>query len=118
MGDSGEIRQAVLDEARKHIGTPYAWAGRAPCGFDYSGFTSYVYAQFDITLAPQSEAQRHQGTVVSAAEALPGDPVWRQGHIGIYTGGGNHIAARNYGIPLMEGPLYRSDVTFIRVLAE
>ena len=52
---------------------------------------------------------------VSAAEARPGDLVWWPGHVGIYTGNGNNIAARQPGTPLTEGPIYHSSPTFIRV---
>lgn len=109
---------AVIAEARKHVGTPYVHGGRSPGAFDCSGFTSYVFAKFGVSLSPSSAAQRHQGRVVSAAEARPGDLVWWPGHVGIYTGNGNHIAARNPSTPLYESKIFRGGPTYIRVLSD
>ena len=71
-----------------YLGTPYAWGGGAPGGFDCSGFVSYVYAQMGISLPHQSGDILNSGTVISAAEARPGDILWWPGHVGIYAGNG------------------------------
>ncbi|ACQ79144.1 NLP/P60 protein [Beutenbergia cavernae DSM 12333] len=107
---------AVIEIAYRYIGTPYVHGGAAPGGFDCSGFTSYVFAQVGVSLPRSSSAQRYAGTVVSAAEAQPGDLIWSPGHVGIYLGNGQHIAARNYSTPLSAGPIYMSNPVFIRVL--
>ncbi|QGH68549.1 glycoside hydrolase [Pseudactinotalea sp. HY158] len=106
---------AIVDIARRYVGTPYVHGGSTPSGFDCSGFTQYVFAQLGISLPRSSGAQRGAGRVVSASEARPGDLVWAPGHVGIYTGGGNHIAARQPGTPLYESVIYMSNPTFIRV---
>ncbi|MHB1288413.1 C40 family peptidase [Georgenia sp.] len=106
---------AIVDYARQFVGTPYVYGGSTPAAFDCSGFTSYVFAAFGISLPRSSSAQAGAGVVVSADQARPGDLVWWPGHIGIYTGGGNHIAARNPGTALFEGPIPHSSPTFIRV---
>ena len=109
---------AILDVAFRYVGTPYVWGGASPAGFDCSGFTWYVFQQLGISIPRSSSAQRNAGTVVSASEARPGDLVWWPGHVGIYTGDGNHIAARNPSKPLQAGPIShvgRGTPTFIRV---
>lgn len=53
---------------------------------------------------------------MSASEALPGDLVYTPGHIGIYLGNGQHIAARNPSTPLSAGPIYMSAPQYIRVV--
>ncbi len=107
---------AVLSIARRYIGVPYVSGGSTPAGFDCSGFTSYVFAQVGITLPRSSAAQRYAGTVVPASQAQPGDLIWWPGHVGIYTGNGQHIAARQPGTPLSEGPIYGANPIYIRVL--
>jgi cell wall-associated NlpC family hydrolase len=107
---------AIVDIARRYVGTPYVHGGASPSGFDCSGFTQYVFAQLGISIPRTSSAQRYAGYVVSASEARPGDLVWAPGHVGIYTGGGNHIAARSPGTPLYESVIYMSNPVFIRVV--
>lgn len=107
---------AIVDIARRYVGTPYVSGGASPGGFDCSGFTQYVFAQLGITLPRTSGDQRYAGYVVSAAEARPGDLVWAPGHIGIYTGNGQHIAARSPGTALYESQIYMSNPVFIRVI--
>lgn len=85
--------QAVINYALQYLGTPYRYGGTTPAGWDCSGFTSYVYGHFGISLSHQSEAQRGVGTRVSAADAQPGDLMWKPGHVGIYLGNGMMVHA-------------------------
>lgn len=109
------VRARIVSIARQYSGTPYVAGGADPSGWDCSGFTSYVFAQAGIHLPRSSGEQRNAGREVSASEAQPGDLVWWTGHVGIYTGNGNHIAARNPSTGTFEGPVYGSPV-YIRVL--
>lgn len=86
--------QEILDEAFKHLGTPYVWGGTTPNGFDCSGFTQYVYKKSGISLPRTSKEQQQVGTPIPLSELQPGDLVFMGNpayHVGIYIGNGKYI---------------------------
>ena len=105
---------AILEIASRYVGVPYLWGGGTPSGFDCSGFTSYVYAQLGITLPHSSQAQLSSGTVVSRADALPGDLMITPGHVALYAGGDMLIDATP-GKTIRFHAIYQSNPVFIRV---
>ncbi|HEY8720823.1 C40 family peptidase [Pengzhenrongella sp.] len=106
---------AVLEIAARYVGVPYVSGGKTPSGFDCSGFTSYVYAQLGKSIGGTSSAQRYAGTVVSRADALPGDLIWTSGHVAIYAGGNQEIDAPKPGGTIQFRGIWQSNPTFIRV---
>ena len=52
--ESAALTADMLGFAKRFMGTRYVHGGRSPKGFDCSGFTSYVYANFGYTLSPSS----------------------------------------------------------------
>jgi len=106
---------AVLEIAARYVGVPYRSGGKTPEGFDCSGFTAYVYGQLGISMASSSAAQRNVGTVVSRADALPGDLIWSPGHVAIYAGGNSQIDAPRPGKTIQFRGIWQSNPTFIRV---
>jgi peptidoglycan DL-endopeptidase CwlO len=83
---------SLVAYAEKFIGVPYKWSGRSPEGFDCSGFVSYVYAHFNITLPRSSVDYKAIGMPVQPDSCRKGDIILfsgtdnnlsRVGHVGI-----------------------------------
>jgi cell wall-associated NlpC family hydrolase len=70
---TSELRQDVVQFAKKQLGADYKYAGRSPKGFDCSGFTYYVMGKFDVELTPVSRVQEKEGRTISVKDAQPGD---------------------------------------------
>ena len=90
----GTPGQAVIDYACQFIGNPYVWGGTSLTnGADCSGFVQSVYANFGVSMPRTSSAMRSAGTEVSYSEAVPGDVICYEGHVGIYIGNGQIVNA-------------------------
>ena len=88
--------QAVVDYACQFIGNPYVWGGTSLTdGADCSGFVQSVFANFGISLPRTTWDQENVGIGVSYEEALPGDLILYEGHVGIYMGNGQIVNAMN-----------------------
>lgn len=94
-GISASTGSAIADYALTLVGSPYVYGGTSPAGFDCSGFTQYVFAQFGISLPRTAEAQSACGTQVPASEAQPGDLVTYNGHAALCIGNGMIVNALN-----------------------
>ena len=96
---------SVVSYAKQYLGCKYVSGGSSPTtGFDCSGFTSYVYKHFGISISRSSGAQASNGTAVSKSNLQAGDLVIFNnrsntaiGHVGIYIGGNTFIHAGNSG---------------------
>lgn len=98
----------IVETADDYLGSPYAWGGTKPGGFDCSGFVQYVYRKHGVELPRTSkEMFAEAGDFVPKAELEPGDLVFFAGkgsygttsHVGIYVGNNRFISATNsYGV--------------------
>ena len=93
--DYTTIREKMLMEIIKYLGTPYKYGGNTKDGIDCSAFTQTVYKDvFNIQLQRSARLQYKQGEVIEKGEELKyGDLVFfntrqrvKPGHVGIYIG--------------------------------
>lgn len=114
----GYAGQSVIDFACQFIGNPYVWGGTSLTnGADCSGFVQAVYANFGISLPRTTWDMENVGYAVSYEQALPGDLVLYDGHVGLYMGDGNIVNAMNeaQGIGICNAN-YAPIITIRRVL--
>ena len=90
---------SVVSKAKSYIGSKYIYGGMTPSGFDCSGFTSYIYKQFGVSLNRTAAGQYSNGTAINRSQLQAGDLVMfgKSGinHVGIYMGGGMMVHAAN-----------------------
>jgi cell wall-associated NlpC family hydrolase len=107
---------AVVQVALQYQGVPYRYGGADPSGFDCSGFTMFVYAQFGVAL-PHSAGAQSRMTRIAPEAALPGDIVVTDGggHVGIYLGGNTMIDSPMPGRVVEVREIYDPGHWFVRV---
>ena len=119
VANSADVAQAIagssiIAEASKYVGISYVLGGSSPStGFDCSGFVSYVYGQFGISLPRSSGAYYSVGTRVSSPQ--PGDIIVSPGHVGIYAGPNLQIDAPRSGKTIQFRSIWQSNPIYVRV---
>jgi len=90
---------ALVGTALALRGVPYREGGSGPNGFDCSGFTQYVYAQYGVALPREVREQYGRGTSIRPDEVAPGDLLFftttapGPSHVGIAIGGDQFVHA-------------------------
>lgn len=69
-------REIIITSAKKHIGTPYKWAGNTPSGFDCSGFICYVMKEQGVALPRRSSDQYAESKKLKRKNVQMGDMVF------------------------------------------
>lgn len=107
--DSEAMRVSVVAYAEKFLGCKYRYGTMNGKTFDCSGFTSYVFNEFDISLNRSAAGQVSNGTKVSREDLKPGDLVLFRdpsinraaaSHVGLYVGDSKfiHCSSRGGGV--------------------
>lgn len=103
-GTDLESKAATL--VRKYLGVKYVWGGTTPKGFDCSGLLQYVWNSLGVKIPRTTFSQWKAGKAVDLANLQPGDAVFaagsdgtpsNPGHVGMYIGNGQIIAAPHTG---------------------
>src|SRR5438477_12784711 len=90
---------ALAGTALSLRGTPYRNGGSDPSGFDCSGFTQYVFAQYGVALPRDVREQYRAGTSIDPSQLAPGDLVFFAttdpdvSHVAIAIGGDQFVHA-------------------------
>ncbi len=74
--DELQLRRNITSYAKKHVGAKYKYGGKAPTGFDCSGFTTFVMREFDVPVSGPSASQESLGQKTTKEKAQPGDLVF------------------------------------------
>ncbi len=88
----------IANYAVQFVGNPYVYGGtNLTEGTDCSGFTQSVYSNFGVNIARDSSSQINSGANIGTniEDALPGDLLCFNGHVGIYIGNGQMVHAAN-----------------------
>ncbi len=99
------VRKAVVESARRMLGTPYRFGGDSPGrGFDCSGLVVYSYRRAGVEGLPRSAHQLERRAVpISLDELQPGDLLFfrlsgaKTSHVAIYEGNRHFIHAPSSG---------------------
>lgn len=76
---NSQVRNKLVLQGEKLIGSKYKYGGTTPKGFDCSGFTGYVYNKVDVDISRSSVSQAQKGKKIKIGEAKAGDLVFFTG---------------------------------------
>lgn len=88
---------AAIGFAQSRLGAPYCWGGNGPSCYDCSGLTHAAWLAGGKSIPRTSAAQVTSLPPVAMDQIIPGDILWRPGHVGLYVGNGWVIAATKTG---------------------
>ena len=112
------LGQQIVEFALGFVGYRYVYGGASPTsGFDCSGFVTYVYKNFGISVTRNASGQyRDNGVHINKSDLAPGDLVFFSSnggggvtHVGIYIGEEEFVHASRSGVGVV---ISRLDSTY------
>lgn len=94
-GTNEAWRDAVLMVAYANLGGSYIWGGSSFKASDCSGLVMQCYKSVELSVPHSADTQGYYYCKKPISQAIPGDIVWRSGHVGIYIGNGKTIEAHS-----------------------
>ncbi|CAL9460692.1 hypothetical protein SUDANB121_02647 [Nocardiopsis dassonvillei] len=110
---SSATAERAIEAAESQKGTPYAWGGNRPGGFDCSGLVQWSFKQAGVNLPRIAQDQVNAGTRIGYSSARRGDLLyWTDSggyayHVAIYLGNGRMIDAPRTGDKVRERDVTR-----------
>jgi cell wall-associated NlpC family hydrolase len=68
-----EMIDSIITYGKKYIGTPYRYGGKGPKAFDCSGFVSFLFQPYGLSMPVSSKAYVNVGEEIDVSEARKGD---------------------------------------------
>jgi peptidoglycan DL-endopeptidase CwlO len=81
-------RMTVVLTGLSKVGSPYRWGASGPDRFDCSGFVGFSWRAVGVSLPRNSSAIIRAISPRDPSTLLPGDVIWRPGHVGLFLGVG------------------------------
>ncbi len=82
IGGNDALKSELVSFAKNYLGIRYRRGGKTPNGFDCSGFTSFVFRNFGMSIDSSSRTQALQGTRVNLSQVEVGDLLFFSGRRG------------------------------------
>ncbi|MBD3233411.1 MAG: SH3 domain-containing protein [candidate division Zixibacteria bacterium] len=83
---SDQKMDEIIEKAKTFIGTPYAWGGITPSGWDCSGFIQTIFKHYGIEFPRDTKDQLKKGRSVKYGNHRPGDLIFFNRHVGLLLG--------------------------------
>lgn len=101
-----ELRNSLLNLAKRQLGSAYVYGANRPGAFDCSGLTYYLYGQNDFSIHRTASTQMQDGIIVAKEGLQVGDLIFFReygevtlaSHVGIYVGNNQIIHSGSNGV--------------------